>query len=277
MTYRDDLEAAHARVRSLELRVSELEHELAAARGAATGPRAPPEADSGARAEPDAATGSPDGWPPPSSRAGKPRRRRSSGRGGLGLAVGPLAKSVLGLVALIALFGAGFPACVRGCGSCAGYQDAAMLHLESCPRARELLGEGIHVRPFGWACDLNEHLTLPVAGAKASGSYDFHRPHRERGDQLWHVFGAALSVGREEVNIDRCVNAATGSVGDDADALGGRCDAGDAVACLALGAMLEQGARVQASPERARARYEQACRGGVKAACALRDAGALPR
>jgi TPR repeat protein len=145
-----------------------------------------------------------------------------------------------------------------------------MEHVRACPRARELLGDGIRVSWFGWACDVNEEITLPVAGSRASGSYSFHRPYEQAGDVRWRVRGA-LEVGEETIDLQACIDAATNLGPMDTELLGARCDAGQPAACLGVGAMLEEGRGFPADPDRARARYEQACRAGLRAACLLRD------
>ncbi len=158
VTYRDDLEAAQARIRELEEKVRDLETREAP-------PAAPPVP--------------PAPHPPRRSAASRARAKRETSKAAIGV---PLV--VLGLVAFIAF---GSPTCARGCAAIDGEGEVAMAALRACPGARDVLGEDIAWSPIGCGncssksggdpinsgCHSSTRYTVPVSGAKSRGSYVF--------------------------------------------------------------------------------------------------------
>jgi len=149
MAYRDELEAARARIAELETKVAELESAKA-----------------------------PEPSPPP-----PPRRTRSKGDGTRKAAVGvPL--TVLGLVGVIAF---GSPTCARGCATVSGEGDEAIAALRACPAARDVLGDDIGWSAVGCGncksrsggdptttgCQSSSYYSIPVSGTKSRGTYSF--------------------------------------------------------------------------------------------------------
>jgi len=150
VAYRDELEAAQARIAELEGKVADLE-----------GKNPPPPA------------------PPPR----RPRRPRSSGDASRKAAVGvPL--FVIGLALVIAF---GSPLCARACATVDGEAEEAMASLRACPAARDVLGDDIGWSSVGCAncssksggdptttgCHSSTRYSLPVSGTKSRGTYSF--------------------------------------------------------------------------------------------------------
>lgn len=148
MAYRDELEAAQARIAELEGKVADLE-----------GKNRPP---------------------PPAPRR---RRPRTPGSGSRKAAIGvPL--FVVGLALFIAF---GSPLCARACATADGEADEAMAALRACAAAREVLGDDIGWSPVGCAncssksggdptttgCHSSTRYSLPVSGTKSRGTYSF--------------------------------------------------------------------------------------------------------
>jgi TPR repeat protein len=91
---------------------------------------------------------------------------------------------------------------------------------------------------------------------------------------------ATLHAQDQNVDLLGCSSAlpvSAGSTGDPggATALANQCDgdgdANTAAACLALGAMYEEGKGVPRDEALARKLYDRACQGGLATGCALRD------
>jgi hypothetical protein len=174
MPHRDDLGAAHDRIRELEERVRELEG----------GPVPPPEPPPGLE-------------PPPGTR---------SRRGLLGIPFG------VAFIAAGVVFGPA--ACGRGCAAMSPEEtEPAMAALRKCPAAQELLGDGIDWAWVGCAnyesesggdptsggCHGNASWQMPVRGSKARGSYEFSSSQLPGKD--WAFTGGRLLAGGAIVTI----------------------------------------------------------------------------
>jgi hypothetical protein len=95
----------------------------------------------------------------------------------------------------------------RSCALVSGSRQAAVAALRACPRARALLGDGIHVSTFGCTggqsragCTAGEaHLGIPVTGSRQRGHFRF-AVAMEDGRWSDHVVGR-LTVGEQALQV----------------------------------------------------------------------------
>jgi hypothetical protein len=100
----------------------------------------------------------------------------------------------------------------------------------------------------------------------------------------WQIMSASLEFQGQTVDVLACTGApaptpsvvtstvAQGDTGS-ATALAAQCDAKVAAACLALGAMYDEGKGVPRDEALAKKLYDRACQGGLATGCTLRDRG----
>jgi hypothetical protein len=184
----------------------------------------------------------------------------------------------VGIALLLSTGGPFFSTCSGGCG---GYEGLVMDTLRVCPKARELLGDDVRESYVGCACGQmetgggtgNASWSVPVSGSRGRGTYEYVlEQHAGR----WQVMAATLHAQDQNVDVLGCSSALPVSAGSSgnpgsATALATQCDANTAAACLALGAMYEEGKGVPRDEALARKLYDRACQGGLATGCALRD------
>jgi hypothetical protein len=103
----------------------------------------------------------------------------------------------------------GGPAMSNCSGACGGYQDLVMDTLRACPKANELLGEGIGPSWVGCSCGQmqtagatgNASWSVPVAGSRARGTYDYAA---EMHGGRWQMTYGTLDVDGANVDILAC-------------------------------------------------------------------------
>lgn len=147
--HRDDLGAAHERIRQLEAQVEELKGEKA----------------------------------PGSAKSDPPEQPKDPPQKG-----GGASYALLGFPVLILLIGSCIAGSTRACIACnASETDSALKALQACPAAKESLGEdigwsmmgcsnyesGTGGDPLNGGCHSSADYTTPVSGTKGRGSYSF--------------------------------------------------------------------------------------------------------